>query len=527
MNRRSLLALAGSGLLLTACGGNSAGTGPGASAGSSGSGPAPTSMTWGVTTAPDVIDVAHGLGVDNSLVQGAVLDTVLAWDTNGGVAPSLATSWTESKPGTYVFTLRSGVKFSDGSPMTAQDVAYSLQRHADPAVGSKVSWAVADLESVTVTGTDEVTVTLKGSSPTFLYYLPIAWQVVPEKLAKAHLQDLGTPQNGVIGTGPYRVTAFSLADGVTLQPNEHYWGPAPLIGTVKVSVVANSDSLRLALETGSVDAARVPSDGPRTWDALAAAKVNYYATNSVLMLSMNVQDEILSDLHVRRAIAHAVDRRTVAKLGAGEHAQPKDTVLSDTVLQALYGPDHAKALDGLAEYPYDVDAAKAELAKSAHPNGFDMKVTTLAGQYGNAWQAVVADLAAIGIRLTLDPITRDKYFARRMRHEGLTMEIAPYGGITAEAAEVLPDLVGAEGAEPGGSNMAQFTTPQMTADLKKVLNGKGSDRIQAVTDILTAVADQVPYLPLAQPQEGFAVNKRFAASIGLYTQDLVTAVRPG
>nr|BFD96000.1 hypothetical protein KitaXyl93_73600 [Kitasatospora sp. Xyl93] len=176
----------------------------------------PDTLTMATTSPPNVLDIAHGFTGPCTLVQFAVLESPVTRDENGKVVPQLAQSWTEPDPVTYVFKLRQGVVFSDGSPMTAEDVAFSLERHTDPKVASEAASMVAAVESVRATGPDEVTVVLKAPTQTFLSNVAVMWQVVPKKLAAAHPQDLGTPASPTLGTGPYKVTRFSGTEGITL-----------------------------------------------------------------------------------------------------------------------------------------------------------------------------------------------------------------------------------------------------------------------------------------------------------------------
>lgn len=524
VGRRALLWWAGSGLALAGCSTATTGTAP--ASGSSGQAAAPAvTLRWGVSTAPDIVDGAHGFGLDNAVVQGAVLEGPVGWDLTGTVVPMLAESWTEPEPGTYVFTLRPGLKFSDGSPVTVDDVVYSLTRHQDPAVGSGWSSWLADLKSARATGKLEVTVELAKPSPLFLYLAAFVWQVVPQAMAKAHLKDLGTASVGVIGTGPFKITTFSGPAGMTLDSNEHYWGTRPAVRTVNIVTITNTEALRLAIDSGDIDAARIPMQDSRRWDALKSVTSSYYSMNSVLLLGMNVKHPQLSDLNVRKAIAHAVNRPGIAKLSAGDHAIPTNAFLPGLMLKPLFGDTYQQVVDALPDYDQNLAKAKDFMAKSAYPNGFEITVDYPTGTHDKSWESIVNDLKAIGILITLNPLTSDAYYARAGKRENLNLTLGSRGGITSYVGEILPDLVGSKATEPNGLNYTDFSSPAIDADLTALESAQGDAQRPPVQRILDAVSQQLPYLAICEPQGGVALSRKYSGEFSVYTRNYVATVK--
>ncbi|MER7701844.1 ABC transporter substrate-binding protein [Kitasatospora sp. NPDC097605] len=481
------------------------------------------------TSLPNVLDIAHGFTDPGTLVQFAILESPVTRDENGKVVPQLAESWTEPDPVTYVFKLREGVVFSDGSPVTAEDVAFSLERHTDPQVASEAASMVAAVKSVRATGPDEVTVVLKAPTQTFLSNVAVMWQVVPKKLAEAHPQDLGTPAFPTLGTGPYKVTEFSSTKGITLKPNEKYRGARPAVGTVKVITITDPETLRLAVSSGEVDGTtQVPPRDIRKWAPLKDVRTRFYAGNSIAFLSLNVTYPPLSDVHVRRAVAHAVNREAMQRLVVGATASPATTILTHPMLRALYGDDFRSVTDRWPRYPYDLAAARDELAKSAYPDGFELPADYNSGNNtADALQVLAADLAEIGIKLKLNPLPDDTYRANRSRHEGLTLVLNDLSYTTPDPGELLPDLVSSVGAQPYGFNFAQFTSPRMDTQVDKVLALKnGEERSRVVTGILTETAEQAPYVPLYSVDAGIALNKRFTENVGVWTLNVLAGIKP-
>lgn len=520
LRRRTCLALLGGSLvtaLLSGCTGQING------------GAADTStLTLATKTQADILDVAHGFNPPSSLVQGAFLESPVTLDEDGKVVPQLADSWSEPTPGTYVFKMKKGVVFSDGTPMTSEDVAYSLQRHLDPALASQAASMVTSVKSVEATAADEVTVVLKFPNQTFLANAAVAWQVVPKKLAEAHLKDLGTPEVGAIGTGPYTVTKFSLTDGITLQANDKYRGPAPAIKTVKVTTITDPEAMRLAVSSGSVDGTMYfPLQDARKWEGLKDVNTRFFPGNSIASISLNVKDTYLSDLNVRKAIAHAINRDAVQRVVVGDKATAAKTILTVPQLKALYGDTYDQTVAKLPTYAYDVDAAKAAMAASKYPNGFEMTVDYPSGSDKvGALQSVAADLAKIGITVKLNSMTSDAFWAKHFQHEGLNLGMIDIGYSTADSGELLPDFVTSVGTQPQGFNFALYSSPEMDAKVNESMALTGQQRQTAVTGILTDVAEQVPYIPLYSSDVSIALNKKFTDNIGVWTKDFISAIKP-
>ncbi|NUR88494.1 MAG: ABC transporter substrate-binding protein [Nonomuraea sp.] len=495
-----------------------------AGSGGTGSGAARDTLRWATENAPVSLDIAHGFTNASTTVQFSVLDTMVGLDGSGKVVPSIAASWTHPDPRTYVFTLRDGVKFSDGTPLTADDAAFSLLRHLDPKVASQAASYVTLVKAAEATGPRTVKVTLAKPSPTFLATAALAWQIVPKKLAEAHPKDLGSPEVGIVGTGPFKVTRFSLTSGVTLERNDLYWGPKPALRKVEVKTINDPETRRLAVSSGEVDGTGdVPPSQARKWTSLPGVATLFYPADNIAYLSLSVGSGPLKDVHVRRAIARAIDRQAVATLMTTGHGGISDYMLPKPQITALYGD----APPRLPSYPHDVAAAKAELAKSGYPDGFTISTPYDSGsQNVKALQAIAADLAPIGITLELKPLPTEQYRQRVMAHQDAPVQLVNLFYGTPDPGEVLPDLVSRASAKPEGFNFSGYGSPAMDAKLDDLGLHEGKARADAVTEILTEIADQVPYVPLFTSESAIALSKRFTGEAGTWTSNVFSPIRP-
>ncbi|RSN05552.1 hypothetical protein DMB42_26670 [Nonomuraea sp. WAC 01424] len=493
-------------------------------AGAAGSGAAPDTLRWAMGTAPSSLDIAHGFNDASTTVQFAVLDTMVGLGPDGQVVPRIAASWTHPDPRTYVFTLREGPRFSDGTPVTAEDAAYSLTRHLDPAVTSQAASYVTQVKKVEVTGPRTVKVTLGKPSPTFLATAALAWQIVPRKLAAAHPKDLGSPEVGTLGSGPFKVTKFSLASGVTLERNDLYWGPKPELRRIEIKAIGDAETLRLAISSGEVDGTNdIPASEVRKWSALPGVTTSFYPADNIAYLSLGVREGPLKDVHARRAVAHALDRGALATLMTNGHGGVADLMLPKPQILALYGDNPPK----LRAYPHDVNAAKAELAKSAHPGGFTLTAPYDSGSDDvKALQAIAADLAAIGVKLELQPLPTEQYRQRMFSHQDTPLQLVDLLYGTPDPGEVLPDLVSRASAGPQGFNFSGYGSPETDVRLDDLGRYEGADRAAAVTEVLAEIADQVPYVPLYTKEAAVALRKRFTGEFGTWTVDVFSTIRP-
>lgn len=496
-------------------------------AGKSGTSEAPDHLVWATSEAPTSLDIAHGFDNASTLVLDEVLETPLKIDSDGRYVPGLAQSWMVPVPGTYVFRFRSGIKFSDGTPMTAGDVAYSLGRHLDPNVASQAASIVRDVKSVKVTGPDTVTVVLNRPSTSILAAAATVWTVVPRRMAEQHPKDLGSPDVGIVGTGPYKVKTFSLSSGTTLVRNDAHWDKRAPFAQIQVKTITDPEALRLAVGSGSIDGTwdALPKDFHK-WKSLHNVRTMYGPSDGISYLTFDTTDSRLSDLHVRRAIAYAVDRDAIRRLMVGERGRLASTILPLPQLSAVYGGQMAEVVGKMHAYPHDLKAAKAELAASKYPGGFEMKIPYDAGGDTLAMQAIVSDLAKIGIRLTLQPLPPAAYYARSDNHDHVGLQIQNLSDSTPDPVEGLPDMLGQAAKEAQGGNNAMYGSADLDDRISRMLAAEGAARRDLVTSILSEVADQVPYLPLFHRDWTLALNKRFTANPNVWTSGRLRDIRP-
>jgi peptide/nickel transport system substrate-binding protein len=322
-----------------------------------------------------------------------------AWDTliyrdpaTFQLKPLLATSWRYADPMTLEFTLRPGVKFHDGSPLTADDVVYTVQvatTDKQVAVPSNFSF-IAGAERV-----DDLHVRLKLKAvfPAALEYLAMVLPILP----KAYRERVGPEfSRQPVGTGPYRITRVDGISSIALERNEDYFDSPkgrPAISRLLIREVADAAGELAALLDGEADWIWMFS--PDQLDSLGrqptlqvtrqeAMRVGYMSIDAA---GRTGADNPLTNPKVRRAMMMAVDRETMSR-----QFMPGGRVLDAPCYPTQFGCDQAAA----THYGYDPVGARKLLTEAGYPDGFDTKMV---GYVLPQWMAAIQTyLAAVGIR---------------------------------------------------------------------------------------------------------------------------------
>ncbi|HEY3905576.1 MAG TPA: ABC transporter substrate-binding protein [Streptosporangiaceae bacterium] len=380
----------------------------------------------GNTGAVDGMNPYVGLTSIDFEVYGLVYDDLMDYgQTNYAPAPRLATSWSVSKNKlVWTYHIRHGVKWSDGVPLTAADVAYTFQRDTVPGSTEEAdnSAYVANIVHSSVKAIGKYTVQMRVTKPTPNMDLLIVsilpkhiWEHVSEK------QVSNFPNNNPVGSGPFIVTSFKINQSVTLKANPHYWGGKPGISKLIFQDFTNPSAEAIALKNGSIDFAEgltaslfnslkgqpgiTLDDAPSgNWDELAFN--NGAATVSGKPIGNG--NPVLRDLNVRRAISYALNKQQLVQHVFLGYAQPATTIIPPIYPQYHYTPppgsqynfDPKKAgqiltADGWKVGPGGIRVKNGKQLKLRLYFGTDSPTYTQDAPYVKAW------LTAIGIDVTV------------------------------------------------------------------------------------------------------------------------------
>ncbi|WP_053202725.1 ABC transporter substrate-binding protein [Jiangella muralis] len=442
-------------------------------------------------------------------------DCLLTWNDKGELVPGLAESWEQTSDTTYVYQLREGLKFWDGSPVTVDDVIFSMKRNVDPAVASPYGVYYTAFQDVTSTGPNEITVTLSRPDPYWRYASAIATTVIQQQFAVEHAEDLGTPGAIPIGTGPYLPSEYSPATGATLVRNEHYWGEQPAIESLEFSVVPDPESRRLALESGAIDATwDVPLEQARLWDQIPNVRIGYGPGGNTKIFSFDVTSPPFDDVHLRRAIAYAIDREGIANSVFNGHAEPARGVVPPEIFEIFFDEQQlADWYDSVPAYEFDMEKAKEELAQSAYPDGgLTIELPFQASQTVD--QDILAtlqqNLRELNIELTYQSMPDTQYFAELYRHENLGMQLFYFGPTYPDPFTYTFYMMAESQAVPNAFNFANFHS-DASEELMAVQETDPDlqARVEAGAELVRMAADDAAYVGIAFLPFPVALNREF------------------
>jgi peptide/nickel transport system substrate-binding protein len=343
-------------------------------------------------------DPFAGAESPQSYTLSAIYNTLTTINpTTGVVDPSLATSWKQTSPTTWVFHLRHGVTFSDGEAFNANAVVTALNYVSTNATGktSSVGEVFAPLVSA-VTAAGAYTVDITTSSPVVILPEDMDQLYIPAPAVFNKVGETGLKTDPV-GTGPFEATNIGETE-ITLKAFTGSW-QAPKVGAVDITALPTSASRLQALQSGQIQMA--VSLDPDQVSQLSSSSDHAIVQQVGQVLSLALINTVAGPLQnqkVRQALNYAVNREALGKdllLGKGEPAGQGAT------------PGTLGYNPAVKPYPYDPTKAKALLKEAGYPSGFDMTADVIVGSFPNdgaIYQAMAADFDAIGVHTTLDEI---------------------------------------------------------------------------------------------------------------------------
>jgi peptide/nickel transport system substrate-binding protein len=311
-------------------------------------------LVWGKSLETTMIDPHTALVGSAWQLQYLVYETLTSMGEAFDVQPGLAESWETPSPTKYVFHLRQDVAFSNGRPMTAEDVAGSIQRVIDPKFGSWWASQMGSVKSVTVA--DPKTVVIELNEP----FTPLLASLAASMAAILPMKELRDstfdPTKDMLGTGPFMVSAHQQNDFWTLVRNPHYWRKGlPKFDEVSVRIITDDSARLSALQNGTVDIANFENpDAPLLLQGLPNVTTLIQKTGDLYTLALNPvwAESPFRDQRLREAVFLAIDReqiRTVALSGQGVTSGVAAAVFKDGCAAATNSRDVEKARKLVAE----------------------------------------------------------------------------------------------------------------------------------------------------------------------------------
>jgi peptide/nickel transport system substrate-binding protein len=478
---------------------------------------------------PQTVDPHAANLLATSRLTQQIYDPLVFRDAQWKVIPWLAVSWTQPSATVWRFKLREGVRFHDGTPFTADDVVFSVQRATSPT--SQMRTAVQSVE--TARKVDDLTVELVLSEPnsallqhlTQFRIMSRAWAVknraqVPQDFKNK--EDAYSSRNAN-GTGPYILREWSPDVRVRLQQNKDWWGHKAKVFEGNVDEVVmlpiGSAATRLAaLLSGEVDlvidpptqdVARLRADPQLKVVEGAEMRVQYLAFDlkrDELIYGSEKMKNPFKDLRVRQAVAHAIDADAIRVKVMRGMAKPVGSLITDFV--SGYAPDADKRL------PYDRERAKKLLAEAGYAAGFDVTLDCGNNQpAADICQAVAAMLSQVGIRVRPNIIVQSSFFPKLEKYDTSFYLLSWGGGVTSDALYTLNALLHSVGSKGEGDfNMGRWSNAEMDKLIAATkVEQDPARRNASIRNALLLANREIPTVNIHQPLIPWAMRKNVTA----------------
>ena len=418
-----------------------------------------------------------------------IYDTLMYMNPDGteDPEPRIAESYEISEDGLdYTFHLRDDVTFHDGTPVTVDDVVFSLELYKESEYqGSQISM-MSSVEAV-----DESTVVCHLDSP----YAPFLQGILSPFICSKdyYEEDPDAFVTSPIGSGPYKFVSRSTGSNVILTANEDYYRGAPAIKDITFEVIPDVATKAIALQTGEVSFAEVDSSVLSQLEANPAISIDEVSTSGFAYISMNTEKEPFSDPRVRQAINYAVDRENLVQVCYDGKAE----VNSNICAKHRFGYS-----DDQIQYTYDPEKAKELLAEAGITTPYNLGELLVAEKYSNLATVIQNDLKAVGLEVTISVKEFNAYISDLTsgNYDITALVMTLEGDTQTLEMAFITDYIGT-------ANNARYSDPEMDELFNQTRIETDTEKRAALFDqILSKAQDEAIYAILCNPLTLYAYS---------------------
>ncbi|GAA2080242.1 ABC transporter substrate-binding protein [Pseudolysinimonas kribbensis] len=435
---------------------------------------------------------------------------------NSAPTPMLATKseWSSDFK-TLTFTIRKGVKWSDGKPFSADDVAFTFNLlKKNKGLDLQAIWS-SGLQSVETSGSDQVVMKFASPAEPYFYYIADQTPIVPKHIwttGKAASNPVNFANQKPIGTGPYTMTNCT-PQNIQYQANPDFWKGAPAVKTVNYPSYTDNSPANQDLATGKAQwgGQFIPSID-KYYVARDKAHNHYWQPPVAnVSLAFNLKHPVSGNLAVRQAIAYAVNRDNVSKVGEdGQQPAGNQSGIVLPTFQSWLDKDLASQHD----YTTNLDKAKQLLSSAGYSSSNPLKLSVLTVSGYTDWDASLQEikqqLAKVDIDLTVQDVAGQTYDSRIYKGDFDLAYIAETGGPAPyyELRQMLYSGNTAPLGQNASTNYMRFSDPAVDA-LFEQYAGAGEDEQHQIVDKLQEVMlTQVPVIPITESVNWFQYNTK-------------------
>lgn len=422
-----------------------------------------------------------------------IYDQLTQIAADGSVQPRLATEWTSNADSTeWTFTLRDGVTFHDGSPLTAEDVVWTYQKIMADETSPVRAYlkAVASVEQV---GDNKVQFKLNAPFSPWPRQVTLVSILPSDAYQAAGAEGFNTKP---IGSGPFSFVSWVKDDAVTLQANDAYFGGKPAIDRLIFRPVPSESARVAGLLSGELDV--VPLLPPALVERLSGAngvKVETVASNRVLYIGFDTNTAPYDDVNLRLAIDHAIDRTAISDKLLRGLGKP----MGQLVAPVTFGYD-----DAIAPTPFDQAKAREYLAKSNY-KGEELTFLYPNNRYAfgsEVAQAIGGYLSQVGINVKLEGMEYAAYFPMWLKKQLNSIHMFGFGPSIMDAELPLGSLY--------ASGSRGYWSDARVDDLiaRQRAEADPAKRQALISEVWKLNTENVPYSPLYNEIQAYGMNEK-------------------
>lgn len=470
--------------------------------GCSGRAPDPHAVVMIIESSPNNLDLRQGTDAQSERIGGVIFDALVKKDAHYNLQPWLATHWEQPDSQTLIIYLRDGVRFHDGRPVEAEDVAWTIRSMIDGTLITAKGGAFASVDRVEVRDRLTLSIRLKQPDAGLLFNMSDGlFGVVPRGSGR----DFGLRP---VGSGPFRFVSAVQDKEVIVSRNPDYWAGAPKVDRVRFTVVPDAITSALELRKGSADLASnvLTFDMLHTLRRAPNVKVESGESSVVIYTNFNVNNSILRDRRVRQAIACAMDKQAIVDAIWRGQARLAATLLPE-------GHWAAASNTELATYAHDVSRAERLLDEAGFHRGVDgvrLRITlkTSTDETTRLMAAVLQQqLRAAGIRLEIRSTEFGTFYSDVTRGAFQMYALRWIG--SNEDPDIFRYAYGSASFPPKGANRGRYSNSRVDALLKAAAGEIDQTKRRAdYVEVQKILAEDLPGIPLWYPNNAVVHSLR-------------------
>ncbi len=440
-------------------------------------------VTAAIETNPVSLDPRVATDALSLHVIGLLFNSLVRVDEHFRIVPDLAARWEQPDERTYVFHLRRGVRFHHGRELTAEDVRYTFESLRT--VGSAHAAILQELQKIEVLGQYEVAFHLKRPFGPILYHLTLG--IVPSELASG--ERFGQEP---VGTGPFQFKRWKQNEQVELEAFAGYFDGEPRIGQLTLRIIPDATIRFLELKKGTIDLllASLPPEVLSLVKGLPGVQVAKVPSSNYTYLGFNLRDPILRDLRVRRAIAHAIDRKGLITYLLRDEAIPATGLLF---------PHHWAYESRVKTFPFDPEEARRLLDEAGYPLKDGVRFTLTFKATTNEFIRAIAEaiqyqLVQVGIQVEIRSYEWGTFYAD-IKSGNFQLYVLTWVGIT--DPDYYHYIFHSASVPPEGANRGRYHNGEV--DRLLVEGRRISDLIErraTYSRVQQVLAEELPYVSL-------------------------------